>query len=111
MEGSWLYPSAFGTLGYSLPAAIGAKIAQPDRPAIAIIGDGGFLFTCTELLTAVENDIGLPVLVWNDRGFGTIRMNMKSRGMLPLGVNFSIPDLTNVAKGFGSGYENPKTPD
>ena len=110
-EGSWLYPSAFGTLGYSLPAAIGAKIAQPDRPAIAIIGDGGFLFTCTELLTAVENDIGLPVLVWNDRGFGTIRMNMKSRGMLPLGVNFSIPDLTSVAKGFGSGYENPKTPD
>ena len=110
-EGSWLYPSAFGTLGYSLPAAIGAKIAQPDRPAIAIIGDGGFLFTCTELLTAVENGIGLPVLVWNDRGFGTIRQGMTNRGMSPLGVDFSIPDLAHLASGLGCRYENPKTTD
>jgi thiamine pyrophosphate-dependent acetolactate synthase large subunit-like protein len=108
--GSWLYPSAFGTLGYALPAAIGAKIADPLRPAIAIIGDGGFLFTCTELITAVENNVCLPVVVWNDHGFGTIRQGMQNRGVSPIGVDFSIPSLEHLAKGLGCRYVNPKTP-
>ena len=59
--GSWLYPSAYGTLGYALPAAIGARVAQPDRPAVVLIGDEGLLFTCSELLTATERGFGLPV--------------------------------------------------
>lgn len=109
-EGSWLYPSAFGTLGYALPAAIGAKFADRSRPAIAIIGDGGFLFTCTELITAVENRISLPVVVWNDHGFGTIRQGMISSGIRPLGVDFSIPDLASLAAGFGCLYDNPRSP-
>ena len=109
-EGSWLYPSAFGTLGYALPAAIGAKFADQNRAAIAIIGDGGFLFTCTELITAVEYGISLPVVVWNDHGFGTIRKGMISSGIRPLGVDFSIPDLASLAAGFGCLYANPKSP-
>ena len=111
IDGSWLYPSAFGTLGYALPAAIGAKIANRKRPAITIIGDGGFLFTCAELLTAAENGISLPVVVWNDHGFGTIRQGMINSGMPPVGVDFSIPDLAHLATGFGCLYENPRTPE
>ena len=75
-DGAWLYPNAYGTLGYALPAAIGARVAQPERPAAVLIGDGGFLFTCPELLTATERGIGLPVVVWNDQGYGCIREGM-----------------------------------
>ena len=108
--GSWLYPSAYGTLGYALPAAIGARVSQPDRPAAVLIGDGGLLFTCSELLTATELGFGLPVVVWNDQGYGCIRMGMQQRGMTPLGVDFTIPDLAALARAFGGTHVRPQTP-
>ena len=108
--GSWLYPSAYGTLGYALPAAIGARVAQPDRPAVVLIGDGGLLFTCSELLTATERGFGLPVVVWNDRGFGCIRMGMQRQHVTPLGVDFSIPNLAALAAAFGGIHASPQTP-
>src|SRR5690606_38594417 len=101
-EGRWLYPSSFGTLGYALPAAIGAGVAEPDRPAAVLIGDGGFLFTCPELLTAAELGLPLPVLLWNDRGFGSIRLGMQLAGMKPLGTEFAIPDVEALARGLGA---------
>jgi acetolactate synthase-1/2/3 large subunit len=108
--GRWLYPSSFGTLGYALPAAIGARVAEPGRPAAVLIGDGGFLFTCPELLTAAEQGLPLPVLVWNDRGFGSIRLGMQEAGMEPVGVEFAVPDLASIAAGFGARYAAPGTP-
>ena len=54
-----LYPTGYATLGYALPAAIGAKLAAPDRRTIALIGDGGLLFTVAELATAAQ--LGLPL--------------------------------------------------
>ncbi len=108
--GRWLYPSSFGTLGYALPAAIGAGVAEPGRPAAVLIGDGGFLFTCPELLTAAEQGRPLPVLLWNDRGFGSIRLGMQQAGMEPVGVEFAVPDLSALAAGFGARYAAPRTP-
>ena len=107
--GAWLYPNAYGTLGYALPAAIGARVAQPDRAAVVLIGDGGLLFTCSELLTATECGFGLPVIVWNDHGFGTIRQGMQKRGIKPLGVDYSIPDMAALAHAFGGEYASPQT--
>jgi len=108
--GAFLYPNAYGTLGYALPAAIGARIAQPGRPAAVLIGDGGFLFTCAELLTAAEQGLGIPVIVWNDRGYGCIRTGMEDQGVTPLGVDFAIPDLPALARGFGSTYIHADRP-
>ena len=51
---TFLYPVGSATLGYAVPAAIGAKIARPDRPVVAVVGDGGFLFSVNELATAVK---------------------------------------------------------
>src|SRR5882762_6019514 len=61
--GLWFHPSGYGALGYALPAALGAKIAQPARAVVALAGDFGVQFTLQELMTAVELDLTLPVVV------------------------------------------------
>ena len=74
---SWLYPTGYGTLGYGLPAGIGAKFGAPHRPGLVLVGDGGFLYTAQELATAVEElDSPLVVLLWNNDALGQIRDDM-----------------------------------
>mgnify|MGYP000187476122 CR=1 FL=1 len=63
---SWFHPSGFGTLGYALPAAIGARLASPLTPIIALIGDAGFQFTVQELAVAAELDLHLTIILWNN---------------------------------------------
>jgi acetolactate synthase-1/2/3 large subunit len=104
--------TGFGTLGYALPAAIGAKLAQPARPVAAVIGDGGIQFTLPELASAVEARIPVVVLLWNNGGFGEIRRCMRAREIPPIGTQAYTPDFLAIAKGFGcsaeraSGYEH-----
>jgi thiamine pyrophosphate-dependent acetolactate synthase large subunit-like protein len=77
---SWLAPYGFGTLGTALPMAIGAKLAFPDRPVAAVAGDGGLLFTIAELATAVDLRLALPLVVWDNRGYGEIRDSFRPGG-------------------------------
>ncbi len=93
--------TGYGTLGYGLPAAVGAKLANPDRPVIAIVGDGGLMFTLPELMTAVEEQLSIPVIVWNNRGYGEIRDYMNEKHIPLLGVDLATPDFCQVAVGFG----------
>ena len=99
---SWFNASTgYGTLGYALPAAIGAKLARPDRPVVALIGDGGLLFTVAELASAVEAQVPIVVLLWNNRGYGEIKTYMNEVGVTPIGVDLVTPDFVAVARGFG----------
>jgi 5-guanidino-2-oxopentanoate decarboxylase len=98
----WFHPLGFGTLGYAVPAAIGGQIACPDRPTIAIVGDGGFLFTMQELGTAVELGLPLPILVWNNDAFGQIAYGMNKRDIPELGVRQRNPDYLALARAFGA---------
>ncbi len=76
----FLYPSGGGTLGYGLPAAIGAALS-PDRPKVmALLGDGGLMFTFSELATAAALQLPLPVIVVDNGGYGEIRNEMADRG-------------------------------
>ena len=93
--------TGYGTLGYGLPAAVGAKLACPDRPVAAIVGDGGLLFTIGELATAVELELALPILVWNNQGYGEIKRYMEERGIPLTGVELYTPDFQAIARGFG----------
>ncbi|SFP82983.1 5-guanidino-2-oxopentanoate decarboxylase [Pseudomonas borbori] len=93
--------TGYGTLGYGLPAAIGAKLAEPDRPVISLIGDGGIQFTLPELASAVEAGVGIIVLLWNNSGYGEIKRYMQKRDITPLGVDIYTPDLLAIARGFG----------
>ncbi len=103
----WFHPVGFGTLGYAVPAAIGGKIACPDRPTIAIVGDGGFLFTMQELGTAVELGLPLPILLWNNDAFGQIAQGMNARDIPELGVRQRNPDYLALARAFGAEAVRP----
>ena len=107
MPRRWFHPLGFGTLGYAVPAAIGGRIACPDRPTIAIVGDGGFLFTMQELGTAVELGLALPILVWNNDAFGQIALGMNSRDIPELGVRQRNPDYLALARAFGADAVRP----
>jgi 5-guanidino-2-oxopentanoate decarboxylase len=98
---SMLAPLGFSTLGYALPAAIGAKLACPSRAGIAVVGDGGFMFTMSELATAVEQKLSLPILLWNNGSLGEIRDYMRARNIPEVGVSPHNPDFIALAQAFG----------
>jgi 5-guanidino-2-oxopentanoate decarboxylase len=97
----FIYPTGYATLGYALPAAIGAKLAAPERPVIALVGDGGLLFTVAELVTAAELGIPLPVVVPNNGGYGEIRAQMIEERIDPIGVDLRVPDLPLLGQALG----------
>ncbi len=99
---SWFNSSTgYGTLGYGLPAAIGAKLAVGGRPVVCLIGDGGLQFTLSELASAVEARAPVIVLLWNNFGYGEIRQYMTARDITPVGVDLYTPDFLGLAKAFG----------
>jgi acetolactate synthase-1/2/3 large subunit len=99
---SFLYPDAFAPLGYGLPAAIGAKLAAPDRDVVALVGDGAFLFSVQELSTAVQEGVGLLVIVVENGGYQEIEEEMVAASVPPIGVRFTYPDPVAVATAFGA---------
>ena len=100
--GQWFHPAGYGTLGYALPAALGAKIAMPARAVIALAGDFGLQFTLNELMTAVEAGASLPVVLWNNGALGQIRDDMIGAGIPPTGVVGRNPDFVALAKAYGA---------
>lgn len=103
--------TGYGTLGYALPAALGAKLAQPDRPVLSVIGDGGIMFSVGELSTAVELKLPVAILLWNNRGYGEIKKYMAERGIPEIGVDIYTPDLLAIAAGFGCRIARARTLD
>jgi 5-guanidino-2-oxopentanoate decarboxylase len=99
--GQWFHPSGYGTLGYALPAALGAKIAAPARAVVALAGDFGVQFTLNELMTAVEAGQNLPLVVWNNGALGQIRDDMLAAGIPAIGVVARNPDFVALAKACG----------
>jgi len=100
--GQWFHPSGYGTLGFALPAALGAKISSPARAVIALAGDFGLQFTLSELMTAVEAGISLPIVVWNNSALGQIRDDMVAAGIPQLGVIARNPDFVALAQACGA---------
>ena len=93
--------TGYGTLGYGLPAAIGAKLANPEQPVVSLIGDGGIQFSLPELATAVEENINIIVLLWNNFGYQEIKRSMIQHGIPTIGVDIYTPDFITIAKGYG----------
>ncbi|MGH2346289.1 MAG: thiamine pyrophosphate-binding protein [Chloroflexota bacterium] len=107
----WQFPMQFCTLGFALPAAIGAKVACPERPVAALCGDGGFMFTCQELMTAVSLRLNLPIVVFNDGAYGSVRENQTKRyGGRHTAVALQTPDFPALARAchaYGVRIERP----
>ena len=93
--------TGYGTLGYGLPAALGAQLARMDLPVVALVGDGGVMFTLSELATAVEERLPVVIVLWNNAGYEEIRRYMDANGVARLGVDIQAPNFLTLAEGFG----------
>jgi acetolactate synthase I/II/III large subunit len=100
---TFLYPVGSATLGYAVPAAIGAKIARPDRPVIAVVGDGGFMYSVNELATAVKYRLTVVFLVMNDNRYGAIKWLQQTLFEGRWGeADLANPDFPTLAGAFGA---------
>ena len=102
-----LWPWGSATLGFALPAAIGAAVALGGRmPVVAACGDGGFLFTAMELATAVMQSLPVITLVHNDHGFRSIGYHQEREyGGRLIGTELVNPDIVAFARSFGAHAE------
>jgi acetolactate synthase-1/2/3 large subunit len=99
---TFISSGGLGTMGYGLPAAIGAKFAKPDKAVINICGDGSFQMNLAEMATAVENGLSLKMILFNNQGLGLVRQLQefycKKRYSQ---VNFSfVPDFVKLAESY-----------
>jgi acetolactate synthase-1/2/3 large subunit len=105
--GSVLTPGGFATMGFGAPAAIGAKIACPDRVVVSLVGDGGFGQNPALLATAFEEDAAVVWIIMNNRAFGTIAGLQKAHYGTTTGTIFEkngqpySPDFAAIAKAYG----------
>ena len=97
-------PADFQSMGYALPAAIGAKLASPDRAVVALLGDGGLAMSGLELLTAAREGIALTVVVFNDGYLNLIRLQQLLRFGRTHAVTTRSPDIRALASAVGAGY-------
>ncbi|MGY4258452.1 acetolactate synthase-1/2/3 large subunit [Bradyrhizobium sp. USDA 4516] len=101
-----------GTLGSGFPTALGAKVANPDKPVVAITGDGGFMFGVQELATAVQFKIAVVTLVFNNNAYGNVRRDQRERfdGRV-VASDLVNPDFVKLAESFGVGAARVTSPD
>lgn len=92
-----------GAMGYAVPAAVGAKLARPEAKVVAFVGDGGFLMTGQELMTAVHERLAITVIVCDNQAYGTILMHQHLRGGKEgwYGTELTSPDFAALARAFG----------
>ena len=99
---TFLYPVGSATLGYAVPAAIGAKVARPDRQVVVVAGDGGFLYSVNELATAVKYRLPVVFLVLNDERYGAIKYLQEAIFGRWGEVDLVNPDFPALARAFGA---------
>jgi acetolactate synthase I/II/III large subunit len=108
---TFLSPGYQDNLGWGYATALGAQHARPDVPVLAISGDGGFLFTSSELATAVRHRIPLTVVVFNDGAFGNVRrIQEESFGNRLIACDLANPDFVRYAESFGAAAERARNP-
>lgn len=109
---TYVTPGFQGTLGFGFPTALGVKAAHRDRAVVSVSGDGGFMFGVQDLATAVERDLGVVAIVFNNGAFGNVRRDLKQMyGGAALGSAFRNPDFAKLADAFGAGFYRAATPD
>ena len=97
-----LLPTDFQSMGFGLPAAIGARLSSPDRPVVAVVGDGGLAMSGLEILTAAREGIRLTVIVFADGKLNRIRLDQMARYGRTAGVDLLNPDFGALAEATGA---------
>jgi acetolactate synthase-1/2/3 large subunit len=96
--GEYLQPAAGGGMGYAVPAAMAARLAEADRPAVAVCGDGGFAMSIHALMTAIQEDIPVAVVVFNNGALGWVLHGM---GQEAVAASFAEFDHAEIARSLG----------
>ena len=101
---SWINSGGLGTMGFGFPAAMGAKFAKPDELVIAVCGDGSFQMNFQELATAVENNMDLKIIVFNNQHHGMVRQwqTMFFESNYSASKFEVLPDFVKLAEAFGA---------
>lgn len=97
----FMYPLGSGTLGYAWPAALGARIAHPERPVLAVVGDGGLQYALAELGTAAQHGIAAKLLVVDDGGYGILREYQQDTFGATTSVDLGDMNVEELASAFG----------
>lgn len=111
LPGRWLAPYGTGTLGPALPMGLGASAGDPASPLLVIAGDGGCLFTLTELATAVDMNAPMVMVIWDNAGYSEIRDSFDRADAPRIGVDTTAFDLVTIARGFGANATRVTAPD
>lgn len=96
-----LISNGLATMAYALPAAIAAAIKETDRTVVAFTGDGGLLMCLGELSTAVEQDIPIVIIVFNDQSLSLIDIKQQASGLPSRGMRWETPNFSKVMEGLG----------
>ncbi|UUV05463.1 5-guanidino-2-oxopentanoate decarboxylase [Ruegeria sp. YS9] len=100
--GGWFNAATgYGALGYGIPAAIGASIADPTARVICIVGDGGAQFSMPEAMAAVDENLPVTFVIWNNHGYREIATSMQDAGVTVVGCDPTPPDFAATARSFG----------
>jgi acetolactate synthase-1/2/3 large subunit len=101
-----------GTMGYDLPSAIGAAMAQPDRRVVCAVGDGSILMNIQEMASLRERDLDVKIIVFNNRRLGIVsQFQLITWGEDPTTGEFGVPDLVAISRGFGIPADQLKRPE
>jgi acetolactate synthase-1/2/3 large subunit len=102
VAGQLMQSNGLGCMGYAVPAAIGAQLVRPDRPVVALVGDGCMLMTQGELALAAERDLPIVIVVLNDAALSLIKLKQAKMQMVPRAVDFVSPRFDIIGQGFGA---------
>lgn len=109
---TFIHPSELCTIGCGLPLAIGAKVAAPERPVVALCGDGGFLLNVGELATAVQEKIPVIVVLFNDATYTAVKNDQRRRfNGRYIATDLVAPDYVALAHAFGAEGVRAEGPD
>ncbi|WP_095194306.1 acetolactate synthase large subunit [Pseudomonas sp. Irchel 3A7] len=97
-----LLDNALATMGAGLPSAMASHLVYPDRPVVAVCGDGGFMMNSQELETAVRLKMNLTVIILRDDGYGMIRWKQSNMGFTDFGLDYGNPDFVMYAQSYGA---------
>jgi acetolactate synthase-1/2/3 large subunit len=108
---TYVLPTYHGALGFGFATSLGVKVAHPDRAVLSISGDGGFLFTGVELATAVQQELTVVAVIFNDNCFANVERSQRKFLTTTIGCELHNPDFVKFAESFGAVGVRAHTPE